>query len=542
MNSLTLKNKIVIFTVVLFLSLISLAGLGLKALRQASEMDNIARINQLMKSTVNIVNQFELASKNGSLNEEQAKQLATQMLRENKYHDSEYVYVVDKQLNFVATPHDPQLHGTSFNDFKDASGGSIGAMVERLVGNKTGQIITYHWDSEREGEVVDLTSVVQKTKDWGWYIGTGISYKEVDERYWQTASWLLTLSIFIAVVLSVVLAKFGLDLNKSLGGEINHVQSAVMSASRGNLKTTHAFQSADENSVAGAINYMQLGLQEVVGGIKNVSDALQDEVRASETRSQELDQLTNSLSKETHVVASAITELTASAATVADHAEQAAYSVKEAEEQGKSANILTKEAAKTIELLEKQIENAGDNIQTLDDEVNNIESVLSVIQGIAEQTNLLALNAAIEAARAGDQGRGFAVVADEVRQLAQRTQASTEEIQQMIAKLQSATKDAKSSVTQSISTSEETVTKSQKAAEELTRIAESLSAITEMSHQISVAAKEQLQAGEDTAQRVVHISDTAENTARVSLDAHKATDQIKSFTKNLEKEIAKFEV
>ncbi|AIY66297.1 chemotaxis protein [Pseudoalteromonas piratica] len=538
----TLKSKIVIFTVILFLSLISLAGLGLKALRQASESDNIARINQLMKSTVNIVSQFELASRNGSLNEEQAKQLATQMLRENKYHDSEYVYVVDNQLNFVATPHDPQLHGTSFNDFKDASGASIGAMVERLVGSKTGQIITYHWDSERDGEVVDLTSVVQKTRDWGWYIGTGISYKEVDERYWQTASWLLTLSIVIAVLLSAALAKFGLDLNKSLGGEIDRVQSAVMRASRGNLKTIRDFESADEKSVAGAINYMQLGLQGVVGGIKNVSDSLQEEVLASETRSTELDKLTNSLSRETQVVASAITQLTASAATVADHAEQAAYSVKEAEEQGQSANILTEEAAKTIELLEQQIENAGTNIQTLDDEVNNIESVLSVIQGIAEQTNLLALNAAIEAARAGDQGRGFAVVADEVRQLAQRTQASTEEIQQMITKLQSATKDAKASVTQSISTSEETVTKSQKAAEELARIAQSLSAITEMSHQISVAAKEQLQAGEDTAQRVVHISDTAENTARLSLDAHSATDQIKSFTENLEKEIAKFEV
>lgn len=542
MHSMTLKSKIVIFTVILFLSLISLAGLGLKALRQASESDNIARINQLMKSTVNIVTQFERASRSGELSEEQAKQFATQMLRENKYHDSEYVYVVDNQLNFVATPHDPQLHGTSFNDFKDASGASIGAMVERLVGSKTGQIITYHWDSERDGEVVDLTSVVQKTRDWGWYIGTGISYKEVDERYWQTASWLLTLSIVIAVLLSAALAKFGLDLNKSLGGEIDRVQSAVMRASRGNLKTIRDFESADEKSVAGAINYMQLGLQGVVGGIKNVSDSLQEEVLASETRSTELDKLTNSLSRETQVVASAITQLTASAATVADHAEQAAYSVKEAEEQGQSANILTEEAAKTIELLEQQIENAGTNIQTLDDEVNNIESVLSVIQGIAEQTNLLALNAAIEAARAGDQGRGFAVVADEVRQLAQRTQASTEEIQQMITKLQSATKDAKASVTQSISTSEETVTKSQKAAEELARIAQSLSAITEMSHQISVAAKEQLQAGEDTAQRVVHISDTAENTARLTLDAHSATDQIKSFTENLEKEIAKFEV
>ena len=542
MNSLTLKSKIVIFTTVLFLSLILLAGLGLKALRQASETDNIARINQLMKSTVNIVNQFELASRNGSLSEEQAKTLAAQMLRENKYHDSEYVYVVNNKLDFIATPHDPQLHGTSFNDFKDASGASIGAMVERLVGRKTGQIITYHWDSERDGEIVDLTSVVQKTPYWGWYIGTGISYKEVDERYWNTASWLLTLSVVIAVVLSAALAKFGLNLNRSLGGEIDAVQTAVMSASRGNLKTVDEFSNADENSVAGAINYMQLGLQGVVGGIKNVSDSLQDQVASSEMRSSDLDKLTNSLSKETQVVASAITELTASAATVADHAEQTAYSVREAEEQGQSANILTEEAARTIELLERQIENAGSNIQTLDDEVNNIESVLSVIQGIAEQTNLLALNAAIEAARAGDQGRGFAVVADEVRQLAQRTQASTEEIQQMITKLQSATKDAKSSVTQSIQTSEETVTKSQKAAEELARIAQSLSAITEMSHQISVAAKEQLQAGEDTAQRVVHISDTAENTAQLSIDAHHATDQIKSFTADLEKEVAKFEV
>lgn len=538
----SLRSKIIAFVGLLFIALISIAVLGLQALRSASESDNIARINQLMKSTTNIVQQFEQLSSSGQLTEQQAKQYASQLLRENKYHDSEYVYVVDDKLNFVATPHEPQYHGTSFYNFKDANGASIGQLVERLVANKVNQIITYHWNSEREGEVVDLTSVVQKTADWGWYIGTGISYKEADDRYWSNAKWLLSLSILIASALAFALGHFGLKLNSALGAEINQVLRIVRKVSKGDLQQTRTFENARNDSVVGAMVYMQSGLKEVVQGIKNVSDTLKDQTLDSEKRSVELDHLTEALSNETQMVASAITELTASAEAVSSHAEQTATSVKEAEVQGQNAHMLTEEASKTINLLETQIENAGANIQILDDEVNNIANVLTVIQGIAEQTNLLALNAAIEAARAGDQGRGFAVVADEVRQLAQRTQSSTEEIHTMISRLQGATKDAKSSVTQSISTSEETVEKSQKVSQELQKIANSLSEISQMSHQISIAAKEQLEAGEDTAKRIVNISDTANNTSEVSNKAHTSTDEIKILTTSLEKEVAKFEL
>lgn len=542
MKSLSLRSKITFFVSILFLSLVSIALLSLQSMRHASETDNIARINQLMKSTSNIVYQFEALAQSGQLTEQQAKQFATQILRENKYHDSEYVYVVDDKLNFVATPHDPQLHGTSFNDFKDATGASVGRMVEGLVGNQTDRIITYHWNSERNGEVVDLTSVVQKTRVWGWYVGTGISSKEVDDRYWSTAKWLLAYAVVISIVMSAILAKFGFALINNLGAEINDVLQVVKQVSRGNLKNNAQYSQAPSDSIIGAMNYMQTGLQGVVNSIKNVSDTLNEQSGASERRSIELEQLTHSMSHETQIIAATITQLSASAGTVSSNAEQAAESVKEAELQGKNAFALTEESAKTIALLEKQIENAGSNIQLLDDEVKNIDSVLSVIQGIAEQTNLLALNAAIEAARAGDQGRGFAVVADEVRQLAQRTQASTEEIQQMISKLQSATKDAKNSVTQSIATSEETVIKSQKVSDQLEKIAISLSAISSMSHQISVAAKEQLEAGEDTARRIVNISDTASNTAEVSQQAHSSSDQMKRLITRLDHEIAKFEL
>ena len=537
-----LKTKIIAFVIVLFLSLLSVALLGLQVLNQASEADNIARINQLMKSTANIVAQFEQLSSKEGINEQQAKAYATQMLRENKYHDSEYVYVVDEQLNFVATPHDPQLHGTSFNDFKDAEGKSIGQLVARLVGNKTNQIITYHWNSERDGEVVDLTSVVQKTPKWGWYIGTGISYAEADARYWDTAKWLLSLSIVIAVILSVALARFGLALNNALGAEINDVHKLVLKVSKGHLKQDAKFSNANEESVVGAINYMQSALQGVLQGIKDVADNLHNQTEDSERRAGELDGLTRTMNEETQMVASAITQLTASASNVADNAKQTADSVSDAEKQGQSANLLTQEASKTINLLESQIDNAGANIQLLDDEVNNIANVLTVIQGIAEQTNLLALNAAIEAARAGEQGRGFAVVADEVRQLAQRTQSSTEEIHQMITKLQNATKDAKSSVSQSIQTSEKTVEKSQQVSDQLLQIANSLGEISQMTHQISTASVEQLAAGEDTAQRIVNISDTASNTLNVSQQAQSAAHETQQLSGNLEAEMNKFQM
>lgn len=147
-----------------------------------------------------------------------------------------------------------------------------------------------------------------------------------------------------------------------------------------------------------------------------------------------------------------------------------------------AANVITEVNGLTDEVTE-----ASGVIKALEDDSNNIGTVLVLIRDIAEQTNLLALNAAIEAARAGEYGRGFAVVADEVRVLAGKTQQATTEIQKIIEELQQRARNAVDVMDSSQARSETTQQQAVKVSDFLHEVKDNLAQLNDAQNALSSA-------------------------------------------------------
>ncbi|MEJ1363545.1 MAG: methyl-accepting chemotaxis protein [Candidatus Sedimenticola sp. (ex Thyasira tokunagai)] len=190
-------------------------------------------------------------------------------------------------------------------------------------------------------------------------------------------------------------------------------------------------------------------------------------------------------------VAIAMNEMQASSQEVARNTDTAAAKANEAQQAASYSDTVVRRTISAVQEQAHSTQLSLDLMSKLETDVVGIGAILDVIRGIADQTNLLALNAAIEAARAGEQGRGFAVVADEVRMLAQRTQNSTQEIQNMIEQLQARATEAYDALNQGYEHAEETSSQAASTGESLQQIANVVTEIAGMNQQISIASHQQ---------------------------------------------------
>ena len=245
---------------------------------------------------------------------------------------------------------------------------------------------------------------------------------------------------------------------------------------------------------------------------------------------------------ETQQVATAMNEMSATVTEVAQNAANAATAAQEADDASKAGSDVVNTTVATINELAGEVMRTGEVIENLKQDSVSIGKVLDVIRDIAEQTNLLALNAAIEAARAGEQGRGFAVVADEVRTLASRTQQSTQEINEMIERLQNGANEAVDVMEHGRNMAEESVEQAAKAGQALESITSVVDNIKGMNIQIASAAEEQSATAEEINRNIVNISDIAQETSKGSQQTFNSSDELARLAADLQSQVSEFKI
>ncbi|SDS75757.1 methyl-accepting chemotaxis protein [Pseudomonas prosekii] len=291
-----------------------------------------------------------------------------------------------------------------------------------------------------------------------------------------------------------------------------------------------------------AMQSMTLGLRELIGGI---SDGVTQIASAAEELSAVTEQTSagvNNQKIETDQVATAMHEMTATVQEVARNAEEASEAAVAADQQAREGDKVVGEAIAQIERLAIEVGNSTAAMGDLKRESDKIGSVLDVIKSVAQQTNLLALNAAIEAARAGEAGRGFAVVADEVRSLAQRTQKSTEEIEELIVGLQTGTQQVATIMDNSRSLTDSSVELTRRAGGSLESITRTVSAIQSMNQQIAAAAEQQSAVAEEINRSVLNVRDVSEQTSAASEETAASSVELARLGTHLQMLVGKFKV
>ncbi|WP_130910369.1 methyl-accepting chemotaxis protein [Pseudomonas sp. Sample_9] len=241
-------------------------------------------------------------------------------------------------------------------------------------------------------------------------------------------------------------------------------------------------------------------------------------------------------------VATAMNQMSATSMEVARSAAAAVSSAHSVNDETLSGRGLVESQQSSIAALASEIDQSVLVINQLASDSQSISRVLEVIKSIAEQTNLLALNAAIEAARAGEQGRGFAVVADEVRTLAKRTQQSTEEIEQMIAKLHGGVGAAVKAMGVSHQMANGTVGQSEKVQQALENILGAVGMIVDQNQQIAAAVEQQTAVAHDIDQNIVEINRAGERTAQGAHQTEDASRALSAQVVELKQLISAFRV
>ena len=358
------------------------------------------------------------------------------------------------------------------------------------------------------------------------------------EQFDQNIRFILV-GLFITLISIVVIWWLSSQISRP-AVKLTHFMKQV---AKGDFSIRLKHHSVDElGQLSDACNQFLDQIQPLLKQVVVSSDQIADNATQSAHISAETLEGANQQQQDVLQLASAVTELSATAQNVADNTVSAAESTQQMKAIAAEGQGVLNQANHSIEALAQDVKHSSEVINRVSHDSKEIHTIMDVIRDIADQTNLLALNAAIEAARAGEQGRGFAVVADEVRSLAKRTQDSTSEIQEKIERLQASALEAVNSMQVGSERAAESESMTSLANQKLVNIIDNIDSLNDLIIQVSSAAEQQRSVTESINHNVNNITSVATQTASGATRSNDSSTQLESHADALKQLVTKFKV
>jgi methyl-accepting chemotaxis protein len=485
------------------------------------------------------------------------KQEAIEILKRFKYGDDSYIFGYSgKSTQLFLGDVNASTVGNDYTNFKDVNG--VYFINDMVTGGKKnnfgkGDNFVLHHSTRFGGQTpYPKLSYSIFFDRWDLMIGTGVYIDHIDESIAQfkhdiveTQNETYASLAIVGVIYVIVVLLIGALVIGSILKPLNVVSSSIEMLSKGDGDLTQRIPIQDNfetGLIAKHLNNLLVSLQKNMTSVFSIASEIKTETNMLVEQANKINDVSTLQSSTIKVVSHASGGLIQMSNEVAQHTTSASEATKSVNASGKCALQKVESSMSEMTELNLEMANASNVVLNVGTDVENISAILQVIESIAEQTNLLALNAAIEAARAGEQGRGFAVVADEVRNLASKTQGSTEEIKNMINKLQNGSKSAVEAMQRSMRRSSAAEKSVNETAASLKEIANSVDVIHNMNEQIVTASNNQNTAGREIDLKVDEISKLISQLNAIACDNNNTSAKLLTKAGVLDDIVAQFKL